>query len=78
MKPPADPDHPKWENLSSNVGAQYFWIDRIFYWQIGSATPDSSPSAHDHNFVYQLFHTSRPDRSIRRLFPAITSITRER
>jgi hypothetical protein len=32
IKPPADSNHPKWENLSSNVGAQYFWIDRIFYW----------------------------------------------
>ena len=59
VKPPADPDHPKWENLSSNVGAQYFWIDRIFYWQIGSHGR-LKPSAHDHNFVYQLFHTSRP------------------
>lgn len=49
VKPPADPENPKWENLSSNVGAQYFWIDRIFYW-------DSDPS----NFIYQLFHTSRP------------------
>ena len=49
VKPPADPDHPKWENLSSGVGAQYFWIDRIFYWQ-----GDKS------NFVWQLFHTSRP------------------
>jgi hypothetical protein len=48
-KPPANPDNPKWENLSSNVGAQYFWIDRIFYWG-----EDKS------NFVYQLFHTSRP------------------
>jgi hypothetical protein len=48
-KPPADPDNPKWENLSSEVGAQYFWIDRIFYWQ-----GDQS------NFVWQLFHTSRP------------------
>ncbi|MBE7158800.1 MAG: hypothetical protein INR62_10295, partial [Rhodospirillales bacterium] len=28
LKPPADPENPKWENLSSNVGAQYFWIDR--------------------------------------------------
>jgi hypothetical protein len=28
IKPPADPNHPKWENLSSNVGAQYFWIER--------------------------------------------------
>ena len=32
MKPPADSENPKWENLSSNVGAQYFWIDRIFAW----------------------------------------------
>src|SRR5215471_16699394 len=23
VKPPADPENPKWENLSSNVGAQY-------------------------------------------------------
>lgn len=49
VKPPADPENPKWENLSSNVGAQYFWIDRIFSWQ---ADPSS--------FVFQLFHTSRP------------------
>jgi hypothetical protein len=49
VKPPADPENPKWENLSSNVGAQYFWIDRIFSWE---ADPSS--------FAYQLFHTSRP------------------
>ena len=49
VKPPADRNHPKWENLSSNVGAQYFWIDRIFDWQ-----------ADPKNFIFQLFHTSRP------------------
>src|SRR6185312_373791 len=49
VKPPADPENPKWENLSSNVGAQYFWINRIFAW-------DPDPSS----FVYQLFSTSRP------------------
>lgn len=49
VKPPSDPEHPKWENLSSNVGAQYFWIDRIFDWN-----PEST------SFVFQLFHTSRP------------------
>ncbi|MGH8538142.1 MAG: hypothetical protein ACREXM_17255, partial [Gammaproteobacteria bacterium] len=48
-KPPQDPENPKWENLSSNPGAQYFWIDRIFMWE-GDAS----------NFPYQLFHTSRP------------------
>ena len=47
--PPADPDRPEWTNLSSNVGAQYFWIDKIFDW-----------SGDETNFVYQLFHTSRP------------------
>lgn len=47
--PPKDPEHPKWENLSSNPGAQYFWIDRIFIWD-GDHT----------SFPYQLFHTSRP------------------
>jgi hypothetical protein len=49
VKPPADPDNPKWENLSSNVGAQYFTIDKILFWN-----GDKS------NFVWQLFHTSRP------------------
>lgn len=49
VKPPADPENPKWENLSSNVGAQYFWVDRIFAWE---ANPKSFP--------FQLFHTSRP------------------
>ncbi len=49
VKPPADPENPKWENLSSNVGAQYFWIDRIFAWESESSS-----------FPVQLFHTSRP------------------
>jgi hypothetical protein len=49
IKPPADRNHPKWENLSSNVGAQYFWTDRIFFW-----------SGDEQNFAYQLFHTYRP------------------
>jgi len=49
IKPPADPEHPKWENLSANVGAQYFWVDRIFTWKY-------DPS----NYMFQLLHTSRP------------------
>jgi hypothetical protein len=51
IKPPADPENPKWENLSSNVGAQYFWVDRIFNWQ----ADDNRAS-----FFYQLLHTARP------------------
>jgi cytochrome c2 len=49
LKPPPDPENPRWEHLSANVGAQYFWIDRIFTW-------DNDPT----NFFFQLFHTSRP------------------
>ena len=49
IKPPADAENPKWENLSSNVGAQYFWIDRIFDW-------DANPA----DYIFQMFHTSRP------------------
>ena len=49
VKPPADPANPKWENLSSLVGAQCFWVDRIFFWQ-----------AEAKNFVFQVFHTARP------------------
>jgi hypothetical protein len=49
IKPPADPNNPEWANLSSNVGAQYFWIDRIFYQE-----------ADFENFAFQLFHASRP------------------
>jgi hypothetical protein len=47
--PPADPENPKWENLNSNPGAQYFWIQRIFI-------QDQQQSS----FIWQLFHTSRP------------------
>lgn len=49
VRPPADRNHPEWENLSSNVGAQYFWTDRIFFW-----------NDEENNFAWQLFHTYRP------------------
>jgi cytochrome c5 len=49
LKPPADPEHPKWENLNSNPGAQYFWVDRVFFWDKDDAS-----------FAFQLFHTSLP------------------
>jgi len=47
--PPADPENPKFENLNSNPGAQYFWIERIFMFDQDQKS-----------FVWQLFHTSRP------------------
>jgi cytochrome c2 len=48
-KPPSNPEAPQWENLSSTVGAQYFWFDRVFAWN-----PDES------NFFFQVVHTARP------------------
>jgi hypothetical protein len=48
-KPPSDPDNPKWENLSSIVGAQYFWTDRILAWE-----------SDETSFPVQLFHSYRP------------------
>jgi len=47
--PPADPENPKFENLNSNPGAQYFWIERIFMFDQDQGS-----------FIWQLFHTSRP------------------
>jgi cytochrome c2 len=48
-KPPSNPEAPQWENLSSTVGAQYFWVDRIFAWNADQST-----------FFFQTLHTSRP------------------
>jgi hypothetical protein len=53
IHPPADPERPTWANLSSNPGAQYFWINRIFIWQ-------KEGSGIERNFAWQLFHTSPP------------------
>ena len=47
--PPADPANPQWSELSSTVGAQYLWSDRLFFWKPNAA-----------NFVYQWVHTFRP------------------
>ena len=48
-RPPTDPENPRFANLSSIVGAQYMWVDRLFI-------PDSRPD----NFMFQLVHTYRP------------------
>ena len=51
IKPPDDPEKPTWENLSSNVGAQYFWWDRVFNWR---------GDRNEASFFYQALHVSRP------------------
>ena len=49
VHPPADPANPQWSDLSSTVGAQYMWVDRLFVYR---ANPD--------NYFFQLVHTYRP------------------
>ncbi|VTU32802.1 hypothetical protein H4CHR_03085 [Variovorax sp. PBS-H4] len=53
VKPPADPNSPKFENLSSSVGAQYMWVDRLF---IHNANKPEGRA----NYMFQLAHTYRP------------------
>ncbi len=53
VHPPADPAHPAYANLSSSVGAQYMWVDRMFIFN--SNKPEGR-----RNYMYQLAHTFRP------------------
>ncbi len=49
VHPPADPANPQFSDLSSTVGAQYMWVDRLFIYR---RNPD--------NYFFQLVHTYRP------------------
>ena len=49
LHPPADPAKPEFADLSSTVGAQYMWVDRLFIYR---RNPD--------NYFFQLVHTYRP------------------
>lgn len=49
LNPPADPENPTFENLSTYVGGQYFWIGRVFIHE-----------AREDNFFWQLFNSSPP------------------
>ena len=53
VNPPVDPGNPKYENLSSSVGAQYMWVDRLF---IQNADKPEGQK----NYMYQLAHSYRP------------------
>ncbi|WP_428422505.1 hypothetical protein [Methylibium sp.] len=53
VNPPDDPAHPKFANLSSSVGAQYMWVDRLFI-------PNANKPEGQRNYMFQLAHTFRP------------------
>ena len=49
IHPPRDPENPTFADLNSTVGAQYMWVDRLFFWK-----PD------ERSFMYQWVKTFRP------------------
>jgi hypothetical protein len=51
--PPADREAPTYADLSSSVGAQYMWVDRLFIFNWNK--PEGQK-----NFMYQLVRTFRP------------------
>lgn len=51
VNPPIDFNNPGWKNLTGNVGAQYFWFDRVFSWNYNQSQD---------SFVQQLLNTARP------------------
>jgi hypothetical protein len=51
IRPPADPENPRWEELNAVVGAQYFWWDRVFNW---------AGVKNENSIFYQALHVSRP------------------
>jgi hypothetical protein len=53
INPPLDAGNPTFANLSSSVGAQYMWVDRLFIFNANK--PEGRT-----NFMYQLAHTYRP------------------
>jgi hypothetical protein len=53
VHPPADAEHPAFADLSSSVGAQYMWVNRLFI--VNGNKPEGQT-----NFMYQLVSTYRP------------------
>ena len=52
VHPPADARHPTFADLSSSVGAQYMWVNRLFI--VNGNKPEGQK-----NFMYQLVNTYR-------------------
>ncbi|GGF63719.1 hypothetical protein GCM10007301_24380 [Azorhizobium oxalatiphilum] len=60
IKPPRNVEEPRFEELTSNPGAQYYWVDRIFFWNTGPRKQPGVPAPNEGNFLFQLFHTNPP------------------
>lgn len=60
IHPPKDVENPTWSELASNTGAQYFWVDRIFFWNTRPRSEKGAPAPNEGNLLFQLFHTNPP------------------
>ncbi|MGQ7845257.1 c-type cytochrome [Granulosicoccus sp. 3-233] len=58
IKPPKDVEEPDFANMTSNPGAQYYWVDRIFFWDTEPRPDATTPAKNERNFLYQLFHSN--------------------
>jgi hypothetical protein len=59
LKPPSDPSNPKWENLTSNIGNQYFREGMM----VGAESPRNA-------FAYHYLFTQQPGTSETSRFPS--------
>jgi hypothetical protein len=57
---PKNVESPEFSEISSNPGAQYFWVDRIFFWNTKPRAAAGQPAENERNFLFQLFHTNPP------------------
>lgn len=60
INPPADVEAPQYSEMTSNPGAQYYWVDRIFYWNTRAREAEGQPAPNEGSFLFQLFHTNPP------------------
>ncbi len=58
LNPPKNVEEPTYAELSSNPGAQYYWVDRIFVWDTEPRPDPATPATQEHRVLYQLFHTN--------------------
>jgi hypothetical protein len=59
LRPPADPENPKWENLASVIGNQYFREGAVFGYDANRAPKEGK----DSSFFYELLQTQPPGTS---------------
>lgn len=57
---PARPEAPEFAELNSNPGAQYYWVNRVFFWDTRPRADPTTPAPNEGNLLYQLFHTNPP------------------